>query len=517
MRGMAQILGDIFNQDVFRRLQKVVENPINQEEKIDKLTKILDTYNLKVFDSGTNRVIFRHKKYPDVVFKVAMDEQGVLDNLNEYEKSDKSSRFPDGYDIDYDGYVLVQRRDKRIDQGVYETDDVQSGIRKMLSSLSKDFVLIDLGMDKRKNFGVDNSGRYTVLDFGYLTYKSLANFNCPMDGCKGTLEYTKNFSMMKCSKCGNKFKPDVVLEGHGEHIYAIPPKSQKFTPSKELEEFYKNFKNSRDMSTLKEYVSLNNTQNASNGKVGEEKMATTKENFLSKVKAFSKPDNVAKPKMQTDRESQKRVQLNNTAQQHAAHTNLGNGIDAIHRNGTDSQEFGSGSIIHSEDLSNDRDMAVNIKRLITKQLPDGVPGDEIISEIFYARFPDLRVIIESVDVKQMASGKEQEGLIQSYHDFIEVEKLDRDCIITVDCDSNAANGKDILLNVQYRGITFRIDIGKHIPLLYEAAQNDINMDAQLPSAIVTYMYALDKNNFNGDYESQYFDTDSSLDNTSDGE
>lgn len=296
------ILSKVIDNDTLKKIGELVDRPINQKEKADKYKKWLGKCDLETKDMGTNRQVYMHEDYPGVVFKVALDEQGVLDNLNEYEKSNKSKYFPNSQDIDRDGFILVQDRKKTYDVQTFQSKETRKKIRAMLTELDEaGFVLIDLGSDKHKNFGYDKKGNVFVIDFGYVEYKSLANFNCPhyrIEGdkqkyCKGTLHYNKTFTMLECDKCGNVFMPDVTIEGYTATKYAEPPKEEKFKPSAELNDFYKRFTKTRDRSTLKKYVEISNTpQNASKGDMSE---MNFKEMYLSKFAGRASTSEAVRP------------------------------------------------------------------------------------------------------------------------------------------------------------------------------------------------------------------------------
>lgn len=301
------ILEKVFKDDyekVMRKLTKLVDEPLNQTDKMDKYEDMFNKYGLMPLDAGTNRVVYEHRKFPHVVFKIALDEQGTLDNGNENEKSDKHTFFPDSYDIDLDCNILVQERADKIDIDFFNKEKTRKRVREMLKELDDaGFLLIDLGSDKHKNFGYrKKNDDLMIIDFGYVEYKSLGNFNCPHvrypaqnkkpKYCKGTLKYNKTFTRLVCNECDNPFKVDVVLEGYTETKHENQETSHKpthFEPTSELKDFYKQFKGSRDKSTLTQYVALSRPkQNIEQDKGCDETVSktqsTAKSKFLNKIK-----------------------------------------------------------------------------------------------------------------------------------------------------------------------------------------------------------------------------------------
>ena len=297
------ILNKIMPEEILEKIGNIVERPINQIEKIEKYEKILKPFGFKYVDSGTNRVVFSHKNYPKVVFKIALDEQGCLDNLNENEKSDKSVYFPDSHDIDLNGYILCQQKISILfTSESFNKDGIQKRMRLMLKDLDKEgFILVDLGMDKHKNYGMDKDGNIFIIDFGYIEYKSLGNFNCPhtryksddkVKYCKGQLHYTKDYTMVKCDECNNKFNVNVVLEGYTENKYAVPPtKKESFVASDNLQDFYKNFNTTRDRKTLTKYVEISHTSKEFEIGRDTNMQPSLKDRFLRKIKESNTQEN----------------------------------------------------------------------------------------------------------------------------------------------------------------------------------------------------------------------------------
>jgi hypothetical protein len=295
------ILHDLLNDEILEKIGKMVIKPVDQHEKADYYKKILKKLDFKELDMGTNRQIFTHNEFPKVVFKVALDEQGVSDNLNEYEKSAKHSAFPTSHDIDADGYILVQTKKKTFSLNEFYAKDTQKAVRKLLQDLDKaGFVLVDLGTDKPKNYGRDKNGNISVIDFGYVEYKSLAEFRCPHQAldndykqCKGTLEYNKTFTMMQCPKCGNVFSISVLMEGYNSDMYAVPPRTDYFELTPELAEFYRSYKTTRHKSdatsyndNLKEYVKITRDKTPK----GESGMVSVKDMWKKKLGGSKQSD-----------------------------------------------------------------------------------------------------------------------------------------------------------------------------------------------------------------------------------
>jgi len=516
------ILDKVLSEKTIEKIGEIVERPINQIDKARKYEKILKDSDLRIFDMGTNRQVFTHKRYPNVVFLVALDEQGVLDNLNEYEKSDKSPRFPESYDIDTKGCILVQQR---IKQNLTSKDlaepKMQKMIRKMLRELDEEgFILIDLGLDKPKNFALDKKGELYIIDFGYVEYKSLANFNCPhkrykendkIKYCKGKLEYTKDFTMLKCTECGSKFDPNVVLEGYTEYRYADPPKKKNyFKPSDDLHDFYKQFSKTRDRSTLTKYVEISHKLNKNNKGDDRDMDQTFKDRFLSKIRG-------------TDESEENKNGINVKPYQ-----TIDEGIDVICKN---SERANMPEIIrHIPQVS---DLTDNHKAIVIQPGHKDSVHSIITTESFIDKFESEKDVIGFIE-KLFNNHPSIRENVMGVSAVLTATEEDFALTPTVEIKSEnefvfsntnhpgiqliIPDGKEDELQIyitledvvkkpvicfQKDNIAYYIDIKEHVERLNET----VDITGQPEDMIITSMYAEQYREFNGDYDAAYFEND----------
>jgi hypothetical protein len=509
---MGKILRDIFEEEAFEKILKWADSSMNYPEKADKIDKLMKKYGLKPLDSGTNRIVYTHKDYPKVVFKIGFDPQGILDNLNEYHKASLREEFASSPELDEEGLILIQEKCPTIDFDLFQKKDTKKKIRKILEQLDEEgFILVDLGLDKHKNYGVDKKGNIRIIDFGYVELKSVGNFSCPHirykgDGdkkkyCKGHLEYNKDFTKLECSECENVFKIDVVLEGYTETKYASAEKLPKYKPSKELDEFYKNFTKHRDRATLKQYVALSNRSDSTNinngggapevAHAGLNKLKQLSGNSGSGVSSGEetvKKSSVPSQERDSDcdepqaRSSQKEEILptTETTKPLTVYHSTQRGIDVLKPDEQVDQERNLQSLNQAFELIN-----TNLSE----------DSDKLIRDLFFARFPSVAEAIQDID-KDLRESSEaaqlcQDAGIEIYagannndeiHFGIQLEQLKKDPWIIM------SKGEVIV----------HINLREHMEKI---VQIDTDDETEL---IVSRMEVTALKEFNGDYEETYF-------------
>jgi len=495
---MGKILRDLFDEEAFEKILKWAESSMNYPEKADKIEKLMKKHGLKPLDSGTNRICYTHKDYPRVVFKIGFDPQGILDNLNEYHKASLSEEFASCSELDEEGLILIEEKCPTIDYDFFQKKETKKKIRNMLEKLDKEgFILIDLGLDKHKNYGVDRKGRIRIIDFGYVALKSQGNFSCPHvrykeDGdkkkyCKGRLKYNKNFTMLECNECGNVFKIDVVLEGYTESKYATPEKLPKYKASKELDEFYKNFTKHRDRTALKQYVVLSNKTDTN--KEGDSEV--NKNSILSKMQKLSgtTEENVSVPKPKSEPPQQRVQSVTPRPQQErkpqSVYHSTPRGIDVLKPN--DEVEKEQKQLL---------DLSKAFELINTDKTEE---SDKLIRNLFFARFPGLAEAIE--DIKTKLEDEDDGTESSKVHTLCKesgieiIESNDNELHIAFQYENLQ---KDPWVVMSHGDVVVHIDLKSHIEKI---TQIDCDDETEL---IVSRMTIQPLTEFNRDYEESYF-------------
>lgn len=232
-----QYLGDSIIESV---KDFVDRTDLNNNEKSAKIQSyLIHELDFIHLGTGTNRVAM---KKDGLVFKIALDQYGVIDNRVEFFVSDyeyKLAAEEEEENLDLDEresiaeylpatYVMEDRGLVLISEyvDVFELDDFHTRKREILNMLKKvyeRYIFEDVGYSDNnyKNFGLRN-GELVILDYGYLKPKNLIDMTCPV--CKfGTLSFNKLFTKLECGYCSNQERPISILKNRKE----IPKKKSK--------------------------------------------------------------------------------------------------------------------------------------------------------------------------------------------------------------------------------------------------------------------------------------------------
>ena len=154
--------------------------------------------------SGTNRIGFLLDGY---VFKIALDKDGMIDNRREFKYS--KALFPlviKVYESTPNGLIAVSEYLRVFDQSDFEDPDNQEQIREMLTDVSSQFLIGDVGLSLKNfaNWGYRDDDSIAMLDFAYIYTSSYRVFQCTCDN-ETLLRYDKDFVNLVCPRCGRKF------------------------------------------------------------------------------------------------------------------------------------------------------------------------------------------------------------------------------------------------------------------------------------------------------------------------
>jgi hypothetical protein len=517
------IISKTIDDDILDKLGKLVESSRNQPDKADKIEKWLKDLRFKPLDMGTNRIVYTHKDYSNVVFKISLDEQGILDNLNEYQKSDMSEYFPKSFDIDQSGYILVQQRCPTISIEDFNDKATRKRIRKILEELSERFILIDVGSDKHKNFGKDKKGNIYVIDFGYVEINDLGNFNCPhtrykaddkVKHCKGTLGYTKDFRFLVCDECDNTFRVDVVLEGYTSTKYETSEKTSWYAPSNELQEFFKSFNKTRDRSTLTKYVELSHNNQKSIEK-GEISVSNFREQFLRKIggqqpaipAVINKVANEEHVAKEEEKKSIKPLTIVGGGPKSSLvrpYESTLSGVDILKRN----EELNS--IEESDENNGLYGYRYFARELLKPNLDEDIAA-VLLSKLFFEKFPEVKEILEEVQAKSVTTIILEEQITMEETTAISLlEEANIELIQPVNNEHELHIAFDVdTLNkhpwiIMSKGDTVvHIDLVAHMEKISEIDHGD---ETELIASAIEVKPLQD---FDGNYEKHYFEDDDS--------
>lgn len=222
---------DIAELNSIARSLKLAAKPELRYQEIDR---VMMRRGLVKFAAGTNRVVYRHPEFPDILFKVAADAVGLGDNPAEYRNQFILKPFVTKcFEISPCGTVGIFERVNPItsrEEFLSVSDDVFELLNEWI--IGK-YIIADCGSKYFMNFGVRRGFGVVVLDYPYLYVLDGNKLYCrkpdPMSQsgkCDGVIDYDDGYNFLRCTKCGAIYKAkeleakiensELVLERKGE-------------------------------------------------------------------------------------------------------------------------------------------------------------------------------------------------------------------------------------------------------------------------------------------------------------
>lgn len=202
--------------------------------KADRIIELLNEFNVKYvpIGAGTNRYCARIDGY---IFKFAMDVDGINDNLLEFSMSEELQPLVTKT-YECNGLIVVAEYVTVIKKEEFLAN--KETIREILSTLADRYLFDDVGVTTKNylNWGYRESGELVILDYGYA-YRVTGNemkCGCPIDEthkCEGYLDYTPDFTALKCPECGRKYNIGDIrrrIDKDYEHIMLEKTKASAY-------------------------------------------------------------------------------------------------------------------------------------------------------------------------------------------------------------------------------------------------------------------------------------------------
>ena len=212
---------ELFHGTVIDDLFTIMHSNSDNQLKSDYVEELLEPFGFtsKGGGLGTNILVLTHPYYPGVVFKIALDENGIADNFNDCLLQDMVPQYARVYARHPSGLVTAQERYfvmKPEWMSLYRND-----ILHALRELSKDFLIADLTPSMVLNYGIDRKGKFVFIDGSDLyplkQIKAKDRLRCvavigsdkngELKRCRGKCKYNDDFSQMVCEKCGRTYIP----------------------------------------------------------------------------------------------------------------------------------------------------------------------------------------------------------------------------------------------------------------------------------------------------------------------
>lgn len=207
---------EIFTPDMYDDIRTIMTSCSDNQLKAEYIEKEWSELGFETVGLGTNILTMAHPYYPGVVFKVALDENGIADNFNDFQLSKCIGKFNQVYSRDPAALISVQER--LVLPTPYQMDMFMPEILSILSDLSKYFLIADLSPDMRLNYGLTRDGELKIID-GSDLYPLSQMKEAPRckrivgehkhtgepKYCGNKLKYSKDFKYFVCPECGAKY------------------------------------------------------------------------------------------------------------------------------------------------------------------------------------------------------------------------------------------------------------------------------------------------------------------------
>lgn len=204
------------------------------QARYEAINKVCNRCGLVKFAAGTNRVVYRHPEFQDILFKIAADDVGLNDNPAEYRNQFLLKPFvAKTFEISPCGTVAIVERVNPItsrEEYISVADDVFELITEWL--IGK-YVLADIGTKFFMNIGIRANFGVVLLDYPYVYELDGNKIFCrkpdptsPTGVCDGEIDYDDGFNFLRCTKCSAVYKAkelekkikdnEIIVEREGE-------------------------------------------------------------------------------------------------------------------------------------------------------------------------------------------------------------------------------------------------------------------------------------------------------------
>lgn len=209
------IIREVFSDEQIRALHYLAMR-VDIEDNNDKaeMIRMIVPSDFVEIGTGTNRIAFL---YNNLVYKIALDRRGYVDNLAEFKRSSElpmylARTYETNYLINVAEYVLVIDKDTFVQN--------EDSVKMILEDMAKDYLFDDVGYSLKNycNWGsrfTTTGETLVILDYGYLYPLFGQNreelFRCPRCGSK--LQWNPTYTEFICSgsdgreRCSARFTP----------------------------------------------------------------------------------------------------------------------------------------------------------------------------------------------------------------------------------------------------------------------------------------------------------------------
>ena len=200
---LRSLINELFSKDFYVELVRIAIHPdLSNNEKGEAIYMFLEENNItyEKLGRGTNRVGIKMKGY---VFKIALDEDGQIDNRREFLYSKQLQPYVvKCYECIPDGLIAVFEPLEVLE--LQEFHSASKQMRVILRDISDNFLIGDVGITpkNRLNWGKRMNGSICILDYAYIYSVKHTIFYCD---CDSLLRYDNQYNNLICPNCGREF------------------------------------------------------------------------------------------------------------------------------------------------------------------------------------------------------------------------------------------------------------------------------------------------------------------------
>lgn len=181
-------------------------------KKYEIIDKIMHEIGFKRLAGGTNRLVYNRDDYPNICVKVAIDKEGMKNNLDEYKVQFLLKPFCcKVYDVEPQGVVGLFEQVIRITSRE-QFMDIADCVFKLITELFLGrYIMEDIGTYYMFNWGIRYGFGPVLLDFPYVYELDGSKLLCThiFDNrtiCRGEIDYDPGFNYLYCKKCGKRYR-----------------------------------------------------------------------------------------------------------------------------------------------------------------------------------------------------------------------------------------------------------------------------------------------------------------------
>ena len=197
----------------------------------EEMNKIMGARGFRFLHGGTNRVFYIHNLYPNIGAKVALDNVGLKNNIDEFYHQHIIKPFCSKvFDVSKDQFgrlngIVASCEAVYPIRSLIEFREVANQIFAVLwyKLKMKRIAMTDIGARSFKNWGIRPGFGPVMLDYPTMTVIDDTKCYCRVCNeygqyCGGKIDYSDSFDQMICLRCGTDYQIKAIAKLNGEDM-----------------------------------------------------------------------------------------------------------------------------------------------------------------------------------------------------------------------------------------------------------------------------------------------------------